>query len=110
VSALEDAMVLLNEMTPSYQGMCLFCYGVEDQPGPYGRTQHKSDCVYVRRDRIIAVLEAAERLPGEEPVTEGSGGYIAYTICGDDAVTGNHAPDCPYQALVTALKGEVVPS
>ena len=59
MTLLADARRLLGEMDPSPQGMCLFCLGVE-RDGPNTPTEHKATCVYLRRDHIIAALEAAE--------------------------------------------------
>lgn len=110
MSLLDDAKRLLNEMDPTIQGMCTFCYGVEDRPGATGaRTQHKAGCVYLRRDRILAALEAAERVlnatigPGEEPTDDNDDEYVFCGLAVGDH-EGRSVDDCPWQALVVALK------
>ena len=47
----------------------------------------------------MSLLGDARRLPTEEPVLEGSGGYVAYAVCQGDAVNGDHAPDCPWLSI-----------
>jgi hypothetical protein len=58
VTVLDDAQRLLDEMEPGLDGLCHFCYGTA--PRAFGRIEHQPGCVYLRRARIIAALEAAQ--------------------------------------------------
>lgn len=56
-------------------------------------------------DRALRVMDAADRLPGDEPCEE-YGTERLFVFCRGDALVGRHHPDCRYQALVKALRGE----
>ena len=69
---------------------------------------HAAHCLVLSLPQIVAVLEAAERLPNDERIVAETGSYIAYAICEGDALSRQHAPDCAYQALMAALRGDVL--
>jgi hypothetical protein len=91
---VEDAQELLNGMDPGPGGMCLFCYGTDQVRRDH--IEHKPGCVYLRRDKILAALEAAEKtvwLLETFPTTDDSG-YAHHVLAGIK------------QELVAALRGE----
>lgn len=47
----------------------------------------------------MSLLDDARQMPKDEPIIEGTGGYVAYAICHGDAVNGVHAPDCPWLSM-----------
>jgi hypothetical protein len=69
MSVLDDAQQLLYGMNPGCQGMCLFCYGTESPLTQNAPIEHKPGCVYLRRGRIVAALEALQEIAngGETP-------------------------------------------
>jgi hypothetical protein len=90
-----------------------------DDIGGYGfcplceRTEgHRPDCPWLRLPRIVAVVEAAERVVNavdDEPVTEVALDGQIYAICDKAAwPDGEHAADCAWQALKAALRGEAL--
>lgn len=93
-------------------GYCIAC----DEYIGTSNGSHAPDCPTLAMPRIVAALEAAERVtdhadPFSEPThyednpTERS----TYVFCARDTRDG-HAVDCPWQALVAALRGEGVPA
>lgn len=87
-----------------------FCVGCA-----YNDRRHLPGCPILALPRIVAALEAAERMTGPlAPVIVGSDAVGRYcTECdetSDFADPPAHADDCPWQALAAALEGdEVVP-
>jgi hypothetical protein len=113
VSNLLDAARRLNQDEPIGQfetggrNYFVFC-------GRMVQQGHAPDCPWLSLPRIVAALEAAERVAETttEPVnTIGIDLDQEYAFCGEWAERDDsgHASDCPWQALVAALKGNMVP-
>ena len=85
---------------------CGYC-GQSSATGHGDGTNHSIPCIVPSLPNIVAALEAAERLPTEEPVEE-YGAERSYVFCRGDAINDRHTPGCCYQSLVAALKGEEV--
>lgn len=92
---------------------CVFC-------GGFKMDRHRPDCPWLSMSKIVAALEAAERLVatqgGAEEPEMGCCGGCTSERCGPadlvfcDGTSGwpknEHKADCPWQALVAALKGD----
>lgn len=86
-------------------GECPVCGAYDPEDGP--PENHADDCeMLTLMPRLVAALEAAERMlllvDGDEPMDrdEAGRGDSSWSICGGDYGTlGNHAPDCPWEAL-----------
>jgi hypothetical protein len=108
VSLLDDARRLAAHELRDHEdiggyGFCPLC----DMP-----SGHAPNCAWLAMPKIVAAMEAAERLSGDEPIVpvyfSGSDWKYQYAFC-DKPIEINddtHAPDCPWQALVAALKTE----
>jgi hypothetical protein len=85
------------------------CHMLIRQAGDCEVTEpHRPTCMYGVLPRIVAALEAAERLtawPHEAEPTEEHGTDRIYVFCRGNGV---HGPECRYQSLVAALRGEEV--
>lgn len=73
--------------------------------------EHSPDCPVPTLPRIVAALEAAELysgmfVGGAAPSRARPGEWGQCWGCG--ILLPKHAPDCPWQALVAALRGEEV--
>lgn len=85
---------------------CAFCGGKDD----VGNYKHVTDCPWLSLSRIVAVLEAAERVTQDDPFIltwDHDGSYYNCWEC--DAPRGTyHEPDCLWQSLVAAMRGEEI--
>ena len=108
MTLLEDARRLAELAVPMWEerfndsGVCPHC-------GEYRK--HASDCAMRALPRIVAVLEAAERVAQLAYTTVYAEDYtgaswLACRECG--ACDGAHTDDCPWQPFVFALEGEVM--
>lgn len=111
MTLIEDARRLA-QVDPWYENeragtsFCIACGAYES---------HRDNCPWLALPRIVQALEAGGRLialpcsvNGQEPffATE-VGGPLQHWFCGGQ---GQHKPDCPWQALVVALRGDEVPA
>lgn len=102
---------------------CLMCNSDHFRDGhreidPDREIDHAPDCSWLAMPKIVAALEAADRLvllsPEDETLMVGvwdchwCGGVLVnesgYRVV--EVEVAGHAPDCDWQALVAALKGE----
>lgn len=108
MSLIDDAR-RIEEIDPTYEDdgyvglgrhVCVFC-------GTWA-PDHGGDCPWLSLPQIVAALEAAEKIVGvldEDGPTDNGRGMVC-RCCGVALATGYHDADCPWQALVTALKGD----
>jgi hypothetical protein len=106
VNLLDDARAMMGPISVH----CYFCTGSEI-------SGHFDGCpALTTLPRIVAALEAAERLlkahPDYEPICEiGIDHVSVYEFCEGNPYISCHDSDCPWQALAAAMRGEeVVPS
>lgn len=125
MTPIEDARRILDSLEPhglvgkrpgqdrilSVSGGTGYVYWFCDGNAPMA-DGHAPECPWVRRGRILAVLEAAERLIDWHPLADEPTSFddnprerSTYVFCGNDTKDG-HADDCPWQALVAALRGK----
>jgi hypothetical protein len=119
MSLLDDARRLADtDHTPCEDGTgrCVFC-SVGGFDVRVGKMIHGDTCPLLSMPRIVAALEAAERVAQVEP-TYSYHSYgteqISCLYCGGfedarDSYRFIHETDCPRQALAVALQGDVVP-
>lgn len=109
MSLLDDARRLANaDPWPDDQSTCPFC-------GEWVG-KHAEECPWLQMPQIVAALEATEAIVapesgdiGCEAVHNEDGAYLRSDCRYCQATYDTeepHAPDCPWQALVAALKGE----
>lgn len=99
MSLLEDARAI-SESAPSSDDQCPHCsaYIGPVRGGDYG--EHSPDCPWLAMPRIVAALEAAEKVASDMPLDEG---HAECYYCG--GWRDHHAAGCPWQALAAALRG-----
>jgi hypothetical protein len=72
-----------------------------------GSARHEDDCPWLAMPRIVAALEAAERivaaLDDDGPTDNGRG--LVCRLCGIALSRDYHDAGCPWMALVEALRG-----
>lgn len=102
MTLLDDARRLA---APGINLHCDFCTG-----SPIGG--HFAGCPILAAPRIVAALEAAEQLTAPpidaEPTDYARGDDVHYWAFCERRMDQGHEPDCPWQALVAALRGEGV--
>ena len=114
MSLLDDARRLAEGGPPTYEDMfCLLCdaqvvaFGVNPV---YPAGPHRIDCPWPAMPRIVAALEAAGRIANDSPldskVAQGGAEVEACKFCYGEFA---HEADCPWQALVAAMRGEPEP-
>jgi hypothetical protein len=110
VSLLDDARRLDALRVRQRRMICVAC----KQPFADGERGHAPDCPLLSMPKVVAALEAAERL-ASVTIAEGAtvwchwcGGLIEAPDSYDPPLpfSEQHAPNCPWRALVAALTGE----
>jgi hypothetical protein len=95
------------------RGECYYCFG-GNYAGGYlsgspteSEFHHAPDCPWLSMPKIVAALEAAERLKIYRPAALSDDRYQCQ-FCGATAAAYpmDHESECPWQALVAALRGE----
>lgn len=92
-------------------GRCAYC-----RRFILGNEEHRTDCWTHVLTRIVAALEAAERVTRAQPIADPPGrwgwdgppsqaGECVFCRVLDRGKDTEHATVCPWQALVSALKG-----
>ena len=91
---------------------CRLCKGMltyhDDAPA---QRHHSVDCPILALPRIVAALEAAERLAPFIPRFVDHGDlrcFGCYEVLNNERLLMGHEDDCPTMALVTALQGKEV--
>lgn len=96
---------------------CSWCDGIVNRCENETEPAHYPDCPWLSMPRIVAALEAAERLkdrfrdrfPTEVEDGDDDTFAIAYACCGGNFYS-PHMAHCSWQALVSALTGTETPA
>lgn len=107
MSLLDEARRLAEQVDPIHvdSGHCFECEGWD---------QHLNDCPWLAMPRIVAALEAAQRLLQSEPHDTDRAPFVGWYIegeyiesrcywCGDRRNERHDDPECPWLALVAAM-------
>ena len=109
MTPLAAARLIAAEFPPTSEDACALCFGrVGWDHATAESTNHEPACPWLLMPRIVAALEAADRVVAVEPFVsmQGYGGHDEEEcgVCGGED---EHAPDCDEcKALRAALAGE----
>ncbi len=96
MTLLDDARQILKGGA-SGDDECPHCHTYIGMTVSGPNSPHRDDCPWLSMPKILAALEAAERIADLNPVNE----EHVCTFCGD--VLYSHEADCAHAALVAAL-------
>lgn len=94
MTPLDAARRLAEYTTRQRRMICMIC----KQPFAEGERGHAPDCPLLAMPRIVAALEAAQKLVRATEMDPGC------TVCARSFVEDPHGQGCEWQALVAALK------